>query len=178
MVFVDESGFSLTPYRGRTWAPRGKTPILRHCCNWPKLSAISGVTPSLKVYMQLVKGSIRTPQVIHFARHLLNHIPGPICLFWDNNSPHKSKLTQETLAGFAPRLSVYRLPSYAPELNPDEGVWHYLKCDALRGFCPAHLKELINKIHRATKSLRRRPALVQSFFRECPLFFDAWSSYL
>lgn len=178
MVFVDESGFSLTPYRGRTWAPRGKTPILRHCCNWPKLSAISGVTPTLKVYMQLVKGSIKTPQVIHFARHLLNHIPGPICLFWDNNSPHKSKLTQETLAGFAPRLSVYRLPPYAPELNPDEGVWHYLKCDALRGFCPADLKELINKIHRATKSLRRRPALVQSFFKDCPLFFDARSSYL
>ena len=170
MVFVDENGFSLTPYRGRTWAPRGKTPILRHCCNWPKLSAISGVTPALKVYMQLVKGSIKTPQVINFVRHLLNHIPGPICLFWDNNSPHKSKLTQETLAGFAPRLSVYRLPSYAPELNPDEGVWALLKGRLANGR-PDDIQELAERLQEEFKHLAGSQPKLRGCIQQSELSF-------
>lgn len=171
MVFVDESGFSLTPYRGRTWAPRGQTPILRHCCNWPKLSAISAVTPASRLYLQLVQDTIKSPEVIRFVRHLLQHIPGPIFLFWDGNSPHKSGLTQQTLLSLAPRLTVYRLPPYAPELNPDEPVWAYLKNHALRGYCPPDIDALIGAIRRATRNIQRRPKLIQSFFQQCPLFF-------
>jgi transposase len=126
--------------------------------------------------MQLVKDTIKSPEVIRFVRHLLRHISGPICLFWDNNTPHKSKLTRETLAGFAPRLSVYRLPPYAPELNPDEGVWGHLKCHALRGFCPPDLNVLINTIRRETKRMRQRPALIRSLFDDCPLFLPSRQS--
>jgi len=171
MVFVDESGFSLIPYRGRTWAPRGKTPVLRHCVNWPKLSAISAVTPNPHVYMHLVRGTIKSPQVVKFVRHLLRYIPGRLLLLWDGNNPHRSKTTREELSGYASRLTVNRLPPYAPELNPDEGLWAYLKGHALRGFCPPDIKTLTAALRQAVRRVRRHPRLIRSFFQACPLSF-------
>ena len=80
---LDESGFSLLPTPCKTWAPRGQTPFLYHCFNWPKLAAISAVTPNPHAYLRLVRGTITSPQVIAFVRHLLPYIPGPLFLFWE-----------------------------------------------------------------------------------------------
>ena len=121
--------------------------------------------------MQLVQDTIKSPQVICFIRHLLNHIPGRILLFWDGNSPHKSKVTRNALADFARRLTVHRLPAYAPELNPDERLWAFLKSHALRGYCPPNVDALIAKIRQAVRKVRARPTLIQSFFTDCRLFF-------
>lgn len=136
------------------------------------------MTPARKLYLQLVKGTIKSREAIRFVRHLLRQMPGPIFLFWDGNSPHRSKLTRNTLSGFAPRLTVYPLPPYSPELNPDEGVWNQPKCHDLRGFCPSDLDELTSKIRCGANRLRRNSKLIESFFRGCPLFFDNPSSYL
>ncbi len=67
LVFVDESGFSLLPTACRTWSPRGQTPILRHCFNWPKLSAISAVTSNPHAYFHLIPDTIASPEVIRYA---------------------------------------------------------------------------------------------------------------
>ncbi len=81
LVFVDESGFSLLPTACRTWSPRGQTPILRHCFNWPKLSAISAVTPNPHAYLHLVPGTIASREVIRFVRHLLRWVLLALSLF-------------------------------------------------------------------------------------------------
>jgi transposase len=171
LVFVDESGFSLLPTACRTWSPRGQTPILRHCFNWPKLSAISAVTPNPHAYLHLVPGTITSSQVIRFVRHLLRWIPAPLFLLWDGGNPHRSRLTRAALATHRDRLRVYRLPAYAPELNPDEWLWAWLKQHALRGLCPPHLNVLCQSIRAAVRRLRRRPDIIRSFFRACPLSF-------
>ena len=75
LVFVDESGFSLLPTACRTWSPRGQTPILRHCFNWPKLSAISAVAANPHAYLHLVPGTVASDEVIRFVQHLLRQIP-------------------------------------------------------------------------------------------------------
>ena len=67
LIFVDESGFSLLPTACRTRSPCGQTPILRHCFNWPKLSAISAVTPNPHAYLHLVRGTIASDEVIRFV---------------------------------------------------------------------------------------------------------------
>ena len=101
----------------------GQTPILRHCFNWPKLSAISAVSPNPHAYLHLVPGTIGSRQVIRFVEHLLRWIPGTLCLFWDGLNPHRSQQTRTALRAYGSRLWVYRLPAYAPELNPDERLW-------------------------------------------------------
>jgi transposase len=171
LVFVEESGFSLLPTACRRWSPRGQTPILRHCFNWPQLSAISAVTPNPHVYLHVVAGTIASGEVIGFVRHLRRWIRGPVFLFWDGCNPHRSRRTRAALAEHRGRLPVYRLPAYAPALNPDEGRWAWLKPHALRGLCPPDLTVLRASIRGAMRRLRRRPAVIRSFFQACPLSF-------
>ena len=170
-MFVDESGFSLLPTACRTWSPRGQTPILRHCFSWPKLSAISAVTPYPRAYLQVVRGAIASDQVIRFVRHLLRQIPTPLVLLWDGGPPHRSRRTRVALAAYRDRLHVHRLPAYAPELNPDEWLWAWLKQHALRGLCPPDLTVLRASIRNAMRRLRRRPEVIRSFFQAVPLSF-------
>ena len=171
LVFVDESGFSLLPTPCKTWAPQGQTPFLYHCFNWPKLSAISAVTPNPHAYLPLVRGTITSPQVIAFVRHLLRWIPGRIFLFWDGLNTHRSKKTRAAIQEHFPRLRVYRLPAYAPELNPDEGLGAWMKQHALAGQCPPNLEVLQQSIRRPLRRLPHHPHVFRSFFRRCPLSF-------
>jgi transposase len=119
----------------------------------------------------LVRGTITSRYVIAFVRHLLRWIPGTIFLFWDGLNTHRSKMTRAALAAHYPRLRVYRLPAYAPELNPDEGLWAWMKQHALAGQCPPNLDVLEQSICRALRRLRSRPHVIRSFFQRCPLSF-------
>jgi putative transposase len=167
-MFVDESGFSLVPPLRHTWARRGQTPILRHRCSWPKLSAISGVTLDGRLLLRVVRGVINGAQVIAFLRAVLRQIRGPIVLLWDNIATHKSRQVRLWLAGHQ-RLHVEALPPYAPELNADEGVWQHLKFSALGNFCPATVQELETQIQRGARKIRRNHALLQSFVKRTGL---------
>jgi transposase len=118
-----------------------------------------------------VRGTLTSPQVIAFVRHLLRWIPGAIFLFWNGLSTHRSKKTRAALEAHHPRLRVYRLPAYAPELNPDERLWAWMKHHALSGQCPPNLQLLEHSIRLALRRLRRRPHVIRSFFQRCPLSF-------
>lgn len=61
---VDESGFSLIPTLPKTWAPRGQTPVLRHQMSWPKLSAIGAVAPNPHLWLHVVRGTVKSAQVV------------------------------------------------------------------------------------------------------------------
>jgi len=100
----------------------GQTPIVTHCYRWPKFSAISGVSTKGKLYIFVRAGTIATPQVLVFLRHLLRHLRGPVDLLWDRGSIHRRREVRAFLADH-PRLHVHYFPAYAPELNPAEYVW-------------------------------------------------------
>ena len=118
-MFVDESGFSLIPYVGKTWAPIGQTPVLVHQGRWSKFSAIGGVTPTGHLCFRVHESSIRGPKVVTFLRHLLRPIRRrPIMVFGDGGPHHRAKVARTPLAT-PPRLGVHRFPGYSPELNPD-----------------------------------------------------------
>lgn len=159
------------PTSCKTWAPRGNTPFLFHCFNWPKLSAISAVTPDPRAHLRLVRGTIRSTELIAFVLHLLRRIPGRIFLLWDGLNTHRSKQTQAALRPHADRLRIYRLPAYAPELNPDEGLWAWMKQHALAGQCPPDIETLEHSVRLALRRLRRRPSVIRSFFHRSPLSF-------
>jgi transposase len=131
LVFVDESGFLLIPSVRRTWAPTGKTPLLRHWQRHDRVSVISGLSVSprrqrLGLYFQLHDQNLHAAEVCEFLRDLLRHLRGPVIVLWDNGNIHKGPLIRSLCAQF-PRLHLEPLPPYAPELNPDEGVWTLAK---------------------------------------------------
>jgi transposase len=169
IVFVDESGLSERPHRCRTWSPKGQTPVLQFHFNWNKLSAIAGIT-WWNFYFRLFPGSIKAPQVVVFLKHLLRHIPGKLLVIWDGLPSHRSRLVRDFVAAQEGRLQLERLPAYAPELNPVEYIWGYWKQHELPNFCPKDFSQLSYEARCALRRMRRRPTLVESFWKQAELF--------
>jgi hypothetical protein len=131
IVFLDESSFYLLPHVVRTWALRGKTPVLKWYANWNHLSAIAAISPQGELWVMLRKkeGTFRSEDVIEFLRKLLSEIEGKIGIVWDGVSIHRSKEVKQFMEEEGhKRIELARLPAYAPDLNPTEGVWSYTKC--------------------------------------------------
>lgn len=137
LVFIDESGFLLIPSVRKTWSPVGQTPILVHRYCHERISAISGIAVSPKrfhctLYCQLYEDNIQGEEVAAFLRHLLHQVQGHLIVLLDNGKIHRGDPVQELLARTS-RLHLAPFPPYAPELNPDEGVWNHLKSTLANG---------------------------------------------
>jgi transposase len=105
----------------------GQTPILREWCTHDHLSAISAISPKGKLYFHSQDRAINADNVVAFLEHLLREVPGRMILIRDGAPIHRSHTIKAFLAnGASQRFHLERLPAYAPELNPEEGLWHQL----------------------------------------------------
>jgi transposase len=167
-VWVDESGFYLLPAKVRTYAPRGQTPVLRVPLTRDHLSAISALTMHGRLFMRIQRCAYRSHTVVRFLKHLLQHVPGNILVIWDGSPIHRSRSIKDFLAsGGTKRLQLERLPGYAPELNPVEYVWRYLKHVALRNVCCDTLDELQYELRLAVANLRHKLDVLLNFPNHC-----------
>lgn len=167
ILFVDESGFYLLPHLVRTWAPKGERPVLKEKGSRRKdhLSVIAGVTLQGKLYMLSQQEPLDSCGVIRFLQHLLNCIKGKLGIVWDGISIHRSEQIKSFLREVGSRrIVLVRLPAYAPELNPVEGVWSLLKGFYLRNFGCDNLVQLRNLLSYAAMSMQSNPALVKACF--------------
>lgn len=102
---------------------------------------------------------------IGFLRQLHAYFGCKLLVIWDGTPIHRSQAVKEFLAdGWAHKIHVERFPAYAPDLNPDEGVWQQLKHVELRNLCCFDFSHLCSELSLAIKRVRRKPELVQSFF--------------
>jgi transposase len=168
LVFIDEAGFYLLPAVVTTYAPVGETPVLREFVTHDHLSAISAVTPDGLLRMQVYEEAITGAHVVRFLKHLWRRLPGGrFWIFWDSAPIHRGEAVREFLATVPPdRFRLTLLPGYAPELNPDEGVWNKLKDDDLANVSCLDLRELRAELRVGTRRLQRQPEMVRGFFRE------------
>jgi len=167
IVWVDQSGFYLLPMAVRTWAPCGQTPLLRVRLTRDHLAAISGITADGRLFMQTQAQAYRSPDVVRFLRVLLRKIRGKLLVIWDGAPIHRGQPIKEFLRqGAAKRLHLEQLPAYAPDLNPDEGIWNYLKRVELGNRCCRDLTELAVVLRRAKERLRHKRTVIQACFRQ------------
>jgi len=165
ILFVDESGFYPLPSVVRTYAPIGQTPMLREWRTRDHLSAISAVSPTGKLYFHGQDGAINSADVVAFLEHLLREVSGRMIIIWDGAPIHRRQVIKEFLAnGAAQRMHLERLPAYAPELNPDEGVWQQLTGVEWRNLCCFDLHHLWNELRTAVKRVRRKPRILNGCF--------------
>jgi transposase len=171
-VFADESGFLLVPSVLKTWAPRGCTPVLRHRARRDKISVISGLSVSpqrrrLGLYYDFHAHNIHHQDVYAFLRQLLRHFRGHVIVLLDNARIHTAAPLRRLCARHA-RLHLEYFPGYAPELNPDEGVWGLTK-RALANGRPDTLAELVVDLLWSLEEVRASPALLRSCIRQSEL---------
>ena len=151
----------------RTYAPRGCTPILKEFLSYDHLSLIGAVTPQGRLFLKTYEHSITSREVVAFLGQLQRLIPGLLLVIWDGSPIHRSKVIKAYLAaGAARRIHLEQLPGYAPELNPTEWVWSYLKIADLANVTCDFLSELDALIRRAKKRMQRKPELIQAFIRD------------
>jgi hypothetical protein len=169
-VWVDQSGVYLLPLAVRTWAPRGQTPLLHVPLTHDHLAAISGITPDGRLFMQTQAQAYHSDDVVRFLRALLRTIRGKLLVIWaagDGSPIHRGQPVKDFLRrGAAQRLHLEQLPGYAPELNPDEGIWNYLKRVELANLCCPDLAALTLALRRAKERLRHKRAVIQACIRQ------------
>lgn len=163
-VFVDEAGFQLSPAVERTYAPRGETPVLREAATRQHLSVLSGVTPAGQLFTQIQETSVKGPDVVRFLQHLERQLGCQLLVVWDGAAIHRGKVVQEFLGTAAGAgIELASLPAYAPDCNPDEGVWGWAKRELANLNAP-DLAALRPALRRTFQRLQQRPTLIQSFF--------------
>jgi transposase len=172
---LDESGFSEKPSVRRTWSPKGQTPVLRAPVNWQQLSAIGALALSpdrsqVRTFLSLHPAPIRAPQVIGFLRSLPRHLRAKVLLVWDRLSAHRAGLTRDWIASQRHWLQLEWLPAYAPELNPVENLWAYLKAGHSANFCALDLADLALHVGRRVRRVRTQDHLPWSFLRHSGLY--------
>jgi len=164
---VDESAFYLLPGVVRTFAPRGQAPVLRLPLTRDHLSAISGITRDGRLLLRVQARAFKSPDVVAFLRQLLRCLRGKPLVVWDGAPIHRAHPIKDFLAaGAAKRLRLEQLPGYAPELNPDEGIWHYLKHVELRNVRCQDLEHLDDELRRAVKRLRHKRSVIRGCFHQ------------
>jgi transposase len=167
----------MAPVLRRTWGRRGVTPTLGvRARSHEKVSGIGALIVSpqrRRITLALAlhtKINIRGPQVLRFLRRLRRHLRGTVVLVWDLGNPHKHRLVRAWLARH-PGWHVVWFPPYAPELNPAEQLWTYLKYGRLANFAPDDLDDIRHAVTRERRRLARRPTLLRNLFRHSALPF-------
>jgi transposase len=176
VVFLDESGFMLTPTVRRTWAPQGAKPILSCWDRHDRLSAISCITVSprqgrLNFYFTLLPDNVNATaaHTVDFLKALKEQLGGPFTVIWDRSNIHsRGRLVKEYLE-LHPEIVAEKLPSYAPELNPDEGVWGWTKYGRLANLAASNTRDLRDRIHQEFGFLKENRHLLDSFIQEAEL---------
>lgn len=157
----------LLPIVVRTYAPCGQTPILKEYLSYKHLSLIGAVTPQGRLFLKTYEHSITSQEVIAFLGQLQRLNPGLLLVIWDGSPTHRSRKIKAYLAaGAGRRILLEQLPGYAPELNPTEWVWSYLKVAELANSPCDYLSEVDALIRKGKRRMQRRPDLVRAFVKD------------
>jgi transposase len=147
----------------KTDAPRGQTPVLRTPLSRDHLSVIRGITHQGWLQTRVQDRPFRGGDAARFLRHLTTHISVHLLVSWDGSPIHRCQEVKAFLARPAGQgVQLEQLPPYAPELNPDEGVWNYLKRVALQTVVCQHLGQLSCELAKAIKRLRQKPHIIRA----------------
>jgi transposase len=176
VVFLDESGFGLTPSVRRTLAPRGRTPVLKAWDRRDRISAISGITlspwegrPGLYFELLPVNQTAHATEVVAFLKNLRRQLRGPFTVVWDRHGIHnKARLVKAFLAEH-PDVVAEDFPGYMPDLNPDEQAWGWTKYGRLSNLAAWDATELRDRVVDALIELKFQPRLLQAFLRHAEI---------
>jgi transposase len=166
IYFADEAGFHATAQYGKTWAPKGETPILKTTGKREKVNCISAINNNGKMRFMLYEEKFTGAVFIEFLKRLMHNQTRAITLVIDGHRSHLTKKVKEYMASLDGKLKIYTLPPYSPEMNPDELVWNNAKQEVAKKKYTPSKKTFKEKVNGVMKEIQRNKKLVASFFYE------------
>jgi len=166
IFFADEAGVRSDAHSGRTWALRGKTPVIATTGARFGLNMISAVSPKGHLRFMVVPGRVAAYEFSDFLKRLVLGAERPIFLIVDGHPVHRSAKVRKLAESHNGKLKLFYLPPYSPELNPDEYIWNDLKIKnngvgRMQIAGPDYLKR---KVTSHLKWMQRTPDMIRSFF--------------
>jgi transposase len=163
--FWDESGFRADSVHGRTWGKKGQTPVVAVPGQRQTVSAASAVNAKGAFWCMTYKGGLNADLFVTMLKLLMRRRRNPLYLVLDNLPSHKAKVVRDYVEATRGKLELHFLPGYAPELNPDELVWNYMKRTGVARRPLTAGEVLQDCIDAQMKAIGENPALVRAFFR-------------
>jgi transposase len=167
----DEMGLRADHAAGRSFSPRGKTPVILGTGQRFRCNLISAITNRGHLQFMVFKERFTTAVFLKFVRRLLRQNRRKIFLIIDSHPVHVAKATRRWLKTQRATLRVYFLPGYSPELNPDEYLNQDVKANAVGRTRPLDRKELIGNVRAYLRSTQAHRALVKRYFQEEHVYY-------
>ncbi|MFE9429101.1 transposase [Kitasatospora sp. NPDC006697] len=176
LVFEDEAGQSMRPPRARTWGRVGCTPVVRvrgRGVGRVSMAGLSCYRPGhrsrILYSFHVYRGRKGEKKGLTWQDY--RDLLGPIVLVWDKLRAHLMPPMREFIEASKDWLTVFQLPSYAPDLNPQEGTWSLVK-RTIGNLAAANLDELARAVKRSLKKIEHRPHLVDGCLAATGLILD------
>jgi transposase len=164
IFFLDEAGFSSEPNLGRTYGLKGQTPVVQTTGQRQKINAISAINARGAFWCKDYTGKLNAALFVEFLKDFMKGRSYKVYLVVDGHPSHKAKVVKEYVQSTQGRLELHFLPPYAPDLNPDEFVWQYVKTNGVSKKPLKKNESLRERVAQDLAALKKNTNLLKSFF--------------
>jgi len=164
IFFLDEAGFQSDPPLGRTYGLKGHTPVVASSGQRQSINVISAVNASGAFWAATYTGKLNAESFVAFLKNFMKGRRRKVLLVVDGHPAHKANLVKDYIAALAGRLELHFLPPYAPDLNPDEFVWNYMKGAGVSKRPLKKNESLRERVEQDLSVIYQDKLLVASFF--------------
>ncbi len=164
IFFLDEAGFQSDPPLRRTYGLKGNTPVVKTSGQRQSINVISAVNARGAFWAATYEGKLNGESFVLFLKNFMKGRRGKVFLVLDGHPAHKAKVVQGYVASLAGRLEFHRLPTYAPDLNPDEFVWSHMKTNGVSKKPLKQNESLRQRVEEDLVKIQDNRPLVRSFF--------------
>ncbi len=163
--WLDETGLKSNDYRGKSYSPKGKTPVIRVDARRINMNLISTITNNGKIRFMTYPENMNSKILIKFIRKLVYKKERKVFIILDNLSVHHSKHFKAWLKDKKEKIEVFYLPPYSPELNPDEYLNRDLKSNFYRNYFGRNKKLFKKNITSFMKKLQNTKNGAKKYFK-------------
>jgi len=164
IFFLDEAGFQSDPPLGRTYGLKGKTPVVTTSGQRQSVNVISAVNARGEFWAATYTGELNAWTFVEFLKNFMKGRRGKVFLVLDGHPAHKANVVKRYTESLEGRLELHPLPTYSPDLNPDEFVWSHMKKNGVSKKPLKKNESLRERVEADLVTIYNNRELVRSFF--------------
>jgi len=174
--WLDEMGLRSDHQAGRSYGRRGQTPVVWGTGQRFRCNMISSITNRGRLAFMIFRQRFTARVFLNFLGRLLRltrKTRRKVFLIVDGHPVHKARLVSRWLAEHREQIRIFFLPSYSPELNPDELLNQDVKTNALGRVRPINVQEMMDNVRSYLRITQASPTVVKNYFCERHVLYAA-----